>query len=122
MDDISPIEKEYIENKIIDWIASAAGSRLVVSKPEHLDKDLIVEKKGGYKKVKISLNVYRKEQLLEKKEINPEENFYLMFVDFDIVKQDIGDEIFVVSAFDSKKLTMNKKDFVSFLISEFEKQ
>jgi len=32
MDDISPIEKEDIENKIIDWIDMGASSRLIIFK------------------------------------------------------------------------------------------
>ena len=47
MDDISPIEKEDIENKIIDWIDMGASSRLIIFKPKNRKQgaDLVVKKK-----------------------------------------------------------------------------
>lgn len=126
--------QEKIKDRVIDLIALGAGGRLIVFKPEKLDKDLIIEKKGDYKKKTISLKVFEKEFIDSekiKKEINPEENFYLMFVYFDIVKQNISDNFLVIPSADFKgkgkkekdfsKFLVNKKDFVRFLISEFEK-
>jgi hypothetical protein len=111
--------QEKIEDKIIDLIISGAGSRLVVFKPENSDKDLIVEKRGDYKKSAISLNVYNSEPASQP--VNPEDNFYLLFVHFDIVKQDIDDSFWVVPSQslgenDFSKFLTNKHNFVDFLI------
>jgi hypothetical protein len=130
--------QEEIEDKIIDLIASGASGRLIVFKPENSDKDLIVEKRGNYKKKVISLNVYGREffgdqniakeiyQLAGKKNLNAEENFYLVFVRFDIVKQDIDDSFWIIPSLDLQKIEggkgdfskflTNKKDFIRFLI------
>ena len=95
--------QEQIEDKIIDLIALGSGGRLVVFKPENSAKSLIVEKKGDYKKDSISLKVCNVEgenfsQAAGKS--NPEDNFYLVFVRFDIVAQDIDDALWVVPSFD----------------------
>ena len=129
--------QEQIEDKIIDLIALSSGGRLIVFKPENSAKSLIVEKKGDYKKGAISLNIYSGEffesqnfekeinQLADKKNLSPEDNFYLVFVNFDIVKQDINDSLWIISSFDLENLAgkkdfskflMNKKEFVRFLI------
>ena len=119
--------KERIEDKIIDLISLGAGGRLVVFKPEKLDplrseasRDLIVEKRNDYKKNVISLNVYEKEFSSSlNKEIIPEEDFYLLFVNFDIVKQDIDDNFVVVPSNNLQtKFPMTKKSFVGFLIEK----
>jgi len=128
--------KEKIEDKIIDLIALGAPGRLVAFKPEKFFVDLVVEKKGDYKKMPIFLNVYSKEQDFEAevkqaKNINPAENFYVVFADFDFIKQNIGDNIFVVPSVsvselsgkaDFSKFSMNKKEFVSFLIDSLNKK
>lgn len=126
--------QEDMENRIIDLIASGAGGRLIVFKPENSDKNLIVEKKGGYKKKAICLNVYGEKeirQLAGKKDIKAEENFYLVFVHFDFVKQNISDAFWVIPSLDLDKLPeendfskflTNKKDFIRFLIEAFEKK
>ncbi|MCX6718180.1 MAG: hypothetical protein NTY81_01060 [Candidatus Staskawiczbacteria bacterium] len=126
--------KEKIENKIIDLIALNAKGRLVVFKPENLDNDLVVEKKGDYKKKVIALDIFGKDeinQLVEKADLKPVENFYLLVVSFDIVKQDIEDNFLVVPSLKFKELagkndffkfSMSKKEFVSFLIKELEKK
>jgi len=118
--------QEEIENKIIDLIALGAGGRLIAFKPENSDKDLIVEKKGDYKKKAICLNIYQEkeiQQLAEKKELKAKDDFYLVFVNFDFVKQDIDDNFWLVPSSDfQKKLLTNKKDFVRFLIESFEKK
>ncbi|MEK7658377.1 MAG: hypothetical protein AAB352_00745 [Patescibacteria group bacterium] len=137
--------QEKIENKIIDLIALGAGGRLIVFKPQNsfgrssqplayergptgeptgeADKDLVVEKKGDYKKKPIFLKIYDK-KLFDKvlADKDKDKNFYLIFARFDIVKQDIEDEIFIVSSVDSKKIIMSKKDFVRFLLEKFEKR
>jgi hypothetical protein len=120
--------KDKIEDKIIDLIALGSSGRLVVFKPEKINKDLIVEKRGDYKKKAVSLNIYEKEFSDSfGKEINPDEDFYLLFVNFDIVKQDINDNFLVVSSLeyegaikngDFSKFVTNKKSFVSFLIEK----
>ncbi len=126
--------KEEIENKIIDLIALGAGGRLIVFKPENLNKDLVVEKKGGYKNKVIYLNVYGKKeinQLAGKDDLKANEDFYLMFVNFDIVKQNIEDSFLIIPSLDLKNLSeendfskflTNKKEFVRFLIKAFDKK
>ena len=117
--------QEEIKNKIIDWIISGAGGRLVVFKPENFSNgaDLVVIKKGEYdpagdkdlpksvivktkifgdfsqkesKEIFISVNGLLKEtgSSIFKKNINIGafkniKNFYLAFVFFNILKQDI---------------------------------
>jgi len=108
--------KEQIEDKIIDLIALGAGGRLVVFKPEKNDKDLIIEKRNDYKNESIAINVYNT-QLSDDVRIVPEDNFYLMFVNFDIVKQDIDDNFIIVPSNNLQtKLPMNKKSFIMFLM------
>lgn len=143
--------QEEIEDKIIDLIALGSRGRMVVFKPENSDKDLIVEKKGEYKKKVISLNIYKTEfsgnqgfikkisQLVGEKEIKPEKNLYLLFAYVDIIKQDIGDNFWIVPSADLQALTqdisgagqgkkdfskflINKKDFIKFLLDIFEKK
>lgn len=135
--------QEEIEDKIIDSIALGAGGRLVAFKPENSDKDLVVEKKGDYKKKEIFFKIYGKEfsdkhdfekeirELINGIKINSEKGFYLIFVRFDIIKQDIGDKFLVVPSSDFKnfsegndfiKFLINKKDFVRFLIELFNKK
>ncbi len=117
--------KETIEDKVIDYINSGASGRLIIFKPENSDKDLVVEKKGDYEKKVICLKIFGKEFLGNdsiKKEIKPEENFYLLFVDFDIVKQDLKDNFVIVSSMDFSQNSIDKKDFSMFLIEKFEKK
>ncbi len=119
--------QEKIENKIIDLIALGATGRLIVFKPENINipqqagKDLVVEKKGNYKKTPIFLKIYDKE-LFDKVSADKDKSLYLIFTHFDAIKQDIEDEIFIVSPDDFKKVTMDKKDFGKFLIEELEKK
>lgn len=134
--------QEKVENKIIDLIALGAGGRLVIFKPENSDKDLIVEKRGDYKKKVISFNIYSGDffddksiknevsQLIEKKELAAKENFYLLFAHFDIIKQDISDNIWVIPSLDLQKLAkvnnfskflINKEKLREFLIEKLEK-
>jgi hypothetical protein len=132
--------KEEIEDKIIDLITLGASGRLIVFKPENSDKDLIVEKRGDYKKSVISLNIYGKEslgsqgfqeeihKLADDKNLKADENFYLVFVYFDIVKQKINDDFLVIPSSDLQELkketdfskfSINKKNFVRYLIEVF---
>jgi len=136
--------KEKIKEKIIDLIASGASGRVVVFKPENSDKDLIIEKRGDYKKKVIALNIYGIEFLDDeslKREINKlqyrnnsnsEENFYLLFVHFNILKQDVDDNFWVIPSSslqkfaelkghpdDFSKFSINKQNFVRFLLEEF---
>jgi hypothetical protein len=106
--------KEKIEDNIINWITINAGGRLVVFKPENSNNDLIVEKRGDYKKMTVALNIYGKRAIddgdFDKENFKPESNFYLIFVHFDIVKQDIEENILIVPSMDFKKI-MNEEKF-----------
>ena len=132
--------QEEIENKIIDLVAFDAGGRLVIFKPENSDKDLVVEKKGEYKKKAFFLNIYGIEgsdinekirQLIDKNKIKAENNLYLVFVTFDVIRQDINDSLWVIPSLDLSKISKTKdlkrflttkKDFVRFLIDISEKK
>lgn len=111
------MEKEKIVEKVIDWITLNSGGRIVVFRPENSSADLVVEKRGNYKDKTISLNIYSKDQFGKIKPDN-KNNFYLLFVDFDIVKQDIDDEIFVVAPEKPEKILLNKKDLSDFFIQK----
>ena len=122
--------QEEVEDKVIDCITLGSGGRLVIFKPEKSDKDLVVEWRGDYKKRTIEINVYNGAPASAGK-ISPKGNFYLMFVNFDIVKQDIGDEfIFMPSASFSQAIKSNnfskflttKQGFVNFLIEALSKK
>ena len=93
---------EKVENKIIDLINEDSGGRLVISKPEKSDFDLVIEKRGNYTKKPIFLNIYLCEKPLSS--LSPYainlpvgvENFYLVFVYFNVIKQDIEDKILFI--------------------------
>jgi hypothetical protein len=139
--------QEEIEDKVIDCIVLGANGRLVVFKPEKLDKNLVVEKRNDYKKKVIFLNIYSKEfsknqdfkkeinELASRKNLDYAENFYLIFVYFNSVKQELGDEFLVIPSQSLEKIAdsaeysnnfseflINKKDFARFLIAELEKK
>jgi len=140
---MAEIIQEEIENKIIDIINVGAAGRLIVFKPEKSDKNLVVEKRGDYKKKLIYLDVYSKEfsagqdvginvrKVIEEKNPKLEKNLYLVFVFFDIIKQEINDNIWVIPSWQVDKLSkvqdfsrflLHKKDFSNFLFTEFEKK
>jgi len=113
--------KEKIEDKIIDCINSGAGGRLIIFKPENSDKDLMVEKRGDYKKKPISLKVYEKDFPPQNKELVADNNFYLVFAHFDIVKQNIDDSVYIIPSLkfsdeiDFSKFLINKNKLGGFL-------
>jgi hypothetical protein len=86
----------------------------VAEKPEN-GADLAVQKKGDYPSKKLFLNVevYEKEFLPDKK--NLPENFYLLAVNFDFIKQELEEKIWFLPAF---KEQINKETFVNFLIQK----
>jgi len=132
--------QEKIEDKIIDCINSESDGRLVIFKPENLNKVLVVERKGEYKNNKqVILNVFGSEKPggkdLEKENflsINREipstgRNVYLVFVSFDIVKQDLEDSFLVIPAFklsevkrekNLSKFLMDKRSFTRLLLEQ----
>ena len=115
--------KEKIQNKIIDCIASGGQGRIVVFKPENSDKDLVVERRNDYEKKKISLNIYARQfsddrdflsQISLAKDFIPAQNFYLVFVYFDMVKQKVGDNFWVIPS--SEAADISEKNFPEYLI------
>lgn len=114
--------KEKIEDKIIDCINSGAGGRLIILKPENSDKDLMVEKRGDYKKKPISLKVYDKDAPPQAQSFVPDNNFYLIFAHFDVVKQNIEESIYIIPSLkfsdkiDLSKFLINKNNLGGFLI------
>ena len=107
MDDISPIEKEDIENKIIDWIDMGASSRLIIFKPKNGKQgaDLAIKKKGEYKGKEIYLQINSSATPIMGQDFTrdvpwdsfaADKSFYLMFVYFDEIKQDISSYFWIV--------------------------
>ena len=99
--------QEEIEDKVIDCINSGAAGRLIIYKPEKkgLEDYLVVERKGKYKEQQIYFQIntfvapakaenFVKDFLQEK--FKADENFYLLFVYFDEVRQKISDYIWLV--------------------------
>ena len=116
--------QEEIEDKVIDCIALGSGGRLVAFKPENPDKDLVVEKRADYAKKKISFDIFRIDRptqealakhingLVTAQSIKEENDFYLLFLSFDIVSQKLGDNFWVIP---SKEL----KDIANSELSSF---
>jgi hypothetical protein len=114
--------QEKVENKIIDLINTGAGGRLIIFKPEKSDKDLVVEKRGDYKAKPIFLKVFDKDDFPRKEKLAPDGKVYSVFARFDIIKQDIEDEIFIVSSLDNKKISINKNDIGKFLMERLQSE
>ncbi|TSC95116.1 MAG: hypothetical protein CEN87_128 [Parcubacteria group bacterium Licking1014_1] len=153
--------EEDIENRIIDWITLGSGGRVVVFKPEKVLKgaDLIAKKRSGYEEKEISFKINSCIgpagsndfiKTLLQNDFKPNKEFYLLFVYFDEIRQEISDHIWVVPSLEFKdiadstvlggkkalrfeasldikkknkfsKFLLDKKDFVRFLIEAFEK-
>lgn len=122
--------KEKIEDKIIDSIALNAEGRLVVFKPEGVSADLVVEKRADYQKKTISLDIFQKSQFAEAKKVSGAEDFYLVFVYFDLIKQVISDDFYVLPSLDIAKASesdlpkyiVKQKDFADFLLEKLSKK
>ena len=126
--------QEKAEAKIIDLIEAESDGRLVTYKPENSDKDLVVEKKGDYKKIPISFTVYCQDRLsphgsileLIDKQLPAEQNSYVLAVVFDIVTQDIQDSLWLIPSEQVAGLTeeilpqflSSKKDLGKFLVEQ----
>ena len=98
--------QEEIENKIIDQITIGASGRLITFKPEKSKRgaDLVIERRGKYKEKGFSFKVT---SFIEKKggefakdflqdDFKADENFYLLFVYFDEIKQKINDYVWLI--------------------------
>ncbi|MFA5878305.1 MAG: DUF5680 domain-containing protein [Candidatus Staskawiczbacteria bacterium] len=105
----TPIEiREKIENKVIDWLAFGAGGKLTVTKPtdSFSPADIVVKARGEYDE-EVSLyfkiqectksgekNTYKTEVKLD--DFKTIENYFLLFVYFDIVFQDINEYAWLI--------------------------
>jgi hypothetical protein len=105
--------KEKAENKIIDWIAFESDGRLMAEKPEK-GADLIIQKKGDYPAKKLFLNLEVSENSPENKQ-NFQENYFLLVVDFDFIKQEVEEKFWLAPVF---KEQIDKKTFINFLIQK----
>ncbi len=103
---IGNIQKE-IEDKIIDYINSTTGGRLITFKPENniFGADLAVERKGNYKGNEMYFKVsglvgHPKDgnfiKDFVKGDFRPDINFYLLFVSFNEITQRMSENIWVV--------------------------
>ena len=101
--------EENIENRVIDLITEGSEDRLIVFKPKEDTEviDLVVKKRGEYKKREISfqINIFigpggmdRITKDISRENFAPDKSFYLMFVYFDIVKQDVNNIWIIPSA------------------------
>ncbi len=136
--------QEGVENKIIDCIVLGSGGRLLATKPEESKTaaDLVIKRKGEYElkkdknaveqiivKVKafgsrskknkdeIFLAVRSQKENIDVSKFGIAKNFYLLLAFFDIVKQDIEDNIRIIKLDESKKeFLINKKDLAQFFL------
>ncbi len=135
--------KEKAINKIIDYIFLNSDGRLLATKPQgqSFKADLIVKRKGEYlapaeeKKdsvfAKVKIFAEKKKRgskedfifICDKKDsfdilnFANGENFYLLVVDFNIVKQDVEDQIKIVKLDKTKKeFLVSKKDLSRFFL------
>lgn len=100
--------KEKIEDKIIDWITTGASGHLINLKPAigPVVADLVVKKRGEYLKSSIvslklgycekdeEKNIYTSE--VYKNKLSQDQDWYLLFVYFDIVAQDVMEYVWLV--------------------------
>ena len=100
--------KEKIEDKIIDWITTGANGQLINFKPAigPVAADLVVKRRGKYHKdsiVSLKLgyceknekeNIYISE--VSKNKLIQDKDWYLLFVYFDIVVQDVMKYVWLV--------------------------
>jgi hypothetical protein len=107
--------EEKIEDKVIDWMALDVGGRLIISKPEKniFGADLLVEKRGEYKEKSILFKVcsligpVESIKLIKdfsEEQFKAEQNFYLLFVYFDSIKQKTSDYIWLVPSLQFKDI------------------
>lgn len=107
--------QEEIEDKVIDCINSGVGGRLIIYKPEKrgLEDFLVVERRGQYKGNNINFQI--NSLVLPSKNISfvkdfvqedfkTDKNFYLLFVYFDEVKQDINDYVWLIPSIQFKDI------------------
>ena len=99
--------QDKIENKIIDYIESGSGGRLIIIKPDknQLGADLAVIKRGNYKKNAIYFQVnsfvgpIEGDKLIKdfyQEDLVVDDDLYLLFVYFDEVRQKIADYIWLI--------------------------
>lgn len=106
--------EDKIADKIIDCIVLGSGGRLLAVKPEDtkIGADLVIKRKGEYKSKKEIYLVINGQAAGVKK------NFYLMFVSFDIIKQDIDEKVRILKLDGTKKeFLINKKDLSQFFLN-----
>jgi len=135
--------QEKIENKIIDYIVLGSGGRLIAFKPQKAKNgaDLVIKRKGEYENEKekksksavvktrifgtkskkntddIFLSIYSQEEDVDISKSEPVKNFYLLFVQFDMVKQDIDDNVRIIKLDESKKeFLMQKNELPQFFL------
>jgi len=105
--------QEDVEDKIIDWIALGAQSRLVAFKPEKSSTVLAVKKRADYKGKQILFEVHSFVLSAEtnvlvkdfsKKDFKAETDLYLIFAYFDEVKQKVNENIWIIPSLQFKDM------------------
>ena len=102
---------KLVEGKIIDIINSEMFGRLIVVRPDKNDVgvDLVVEKRGDYKEKPIYLKIVpfafpssnpKFNWSIDVNDFKSLENFYLVFVGFDIIKQEFNHHIWFIPSAD----------------------
>lgn len=137
--------QEDVENKIIDRIVFGSGGRLIIFKPKKAKDgaDLVIKRKGEYEpeenknaveqiivkvkafgsraqksKEEIFLAVRSQKENIDISEFNIAPNFYLLLVNFNIIKQDIDDSVRIIKLDGAKKeFSINKKDLSQFFLN-----
>ena len=99
--------QEKIENIIIDEINAGAGGRLIIFKPEKtiFNADLAAERRGKYKEKEMyfQINAFitpaKSETFIKdfpQESFKADKNFYLFFLQFDKVRQEISDYLWLI--------------------------
>jgi len=109
--------KEDIKEKIIDLISISSLGRLIIFKPEKkvFGEDLSIAKRADYNEENILIKVISlikpsdsivliKDFL--KEDIRTNDNFYFLFVCFDVIKQKIEDYVWIIPSLKLKELAM----------------
>ena len=122
--------EENIENRIIDLIIKGSEDRLIAFKPKEDtgSVDLVIKKRGDYtsKELSFQINIFighsKTESIVKnilQNNFIPSKDFYLMFICFDEVKQDVSN-IWIISSFMFSEIAELQKSEDNKIILRFE--
>jgi hypothetical protein len=107
--------KEKIKDNIIDLISVSSSGRLIILKPEKkvFGEDLSVSKRADYNEKNILIKIISligpsDNAVLQKdfsqEDIKSDDDFYFIFVYFDIIRQKMGDYVWMMPSLKLKEL------------------